>query len=210
MKNNMKNMIKLLAGIAAAGIVLPASAAITLSITPASKTVGLGGLATYNLNISGLDGSADYTGPQLGAFGVQIDYNPAIASFQSATYGTGLGAGDYQSTDTSVAGQLYLSDAATVASLAGQSSSFTLATFTFQGVSLGTTPLTIDWNADTALSNTTLGDANANSLVFTANNGSLTVAPEPGLYGGLAGAAAVAVGFWMPRRKSAQASDCKA
>jgi len=195
----MKNMIKLLAGILAASVVLPATAAITLSISPASQTVGLGSMATYNLNISGLDNSSDYTGPQLGAFGVQLDFDPAIASFQSVTYGTGLGAGDYQWTDTAVAGQLWLSDAATAASLAGQPSSFTLATFTFQGVALGTTPLTID------LAASSLGDANALSLVFGANSGSLTVVPEPGIYGGLAGVAAF--GICLLRRKTAV---CKA
>ena len=122
------------------GLRPPASANIYPQHRAGLQQVNFGGTATYNLNVSGLDGSADYNGPQLGGFGVQIDYNTAFASFVSATYGTGLGAGDSPWTDTSVSGEVYLSDTAGSVSLVGQPSSFTLATFTFQGVSLGTNP----------------------------------------------------------------------
>jgi hypothetical protein len=183
----MKNICKVIVGCAAlAGFAFPASAQITLSLSPASQTIGVGGLETYNLNISGLKGSADYNGPALGAFTVTLDYNSTIASLQSDTFGNLSGldllntSGSSFTSDSSTAGVIQLTEysldsAATLES--SQTASFTLATFTLEGVSAGTTPLTFD------VSNTSLSDENGSSLdLINANGGSLTVTsvPEPG------------------------------
>jgi hypothetical protein len=177
----MKNIIKLIIGCVAAGIILPASAQITLSLSPSSQTNVVGGMEAYNLVVSGLKGSADYNGPALGGFDVQLDFNSTIASAQSVTFGSmlNLSGNDFQYSDlTSTPGQITLAEISydSAAALEGaQTKSFTLATIDFQGLALGSTTLTIDPGSS-------LSDENGNTLdVVSLNNGSLTVAavPEP-------------------------------
>jgi len=192
---NMKTITKFFLGcIAAAGLAASASAQITLSLSPTTQTVGVNGLATYNLNISGLKSSADYNGPALGAYNIVLDFNSAIASAQSVTFGNALNvfAGDFPSADlTTTAGQITLSDVSfdSAADLEShQSSSFTFATITFQGQAPGTTTLTFD------TANTSLSDENANRLDLINANGSamtVTAIPEPSCAAGLFGVAAV-------------------
>jgi len=196
----MKNIVKLLIGcVAAAGIVLPASAQIALSLSPSSQNVGPNGLASYNLNISGLKASADYNGPALGSFTVQLDYNSAVASAQSVAFGSklNLSGGDLQFADLSAAGQIYLTETSFDSAAAleqAQTGSFTLGTITLQGNALGTTALTFD------LPQTSLSDENGNTLdLISANSGSLTVTPVP--EPSLGGLAALAVAVWGLRRK---------
>jgi hypothetical protein len=181
----MKNMIKLLIGCAAvAGMALPASADITLSLTPTSQSSGLGIVTSYDLTISGLKGSADYNGPALGGFSTVLDFDSSIASVASVSFGSSLNlsGGDLQLFDSSTSGQLYLSEFSFDSAAAleqAQSSSFTLATISFEGAGLGTTALTFD------LTQTSLTDENANTLkLIRANGSSLSVAavPEPGIY----------------------------
>ena len=195
----MQNIVKLLVGcVVAAGVILPASAAITLSLSPVSQTVGLGGSATYNVNVSGLKGSADYNGPALGGFNVQVDYNPSVASVQSTSFGNmlNLSGGDYQSADLSAPGQIYLSeisfDSAASLELA-QTGNFTLGTITLQGVAFGTSSLVFD------TAGTSLSDENGNTLdLISTTSGSMAVVPEPAVYGL---ASALLVGFCALRRK---------
>jgi hypothetical protein len=201
----MKSIAKLLLGCAVvAAIALPASAQIGLSLSPTSYSVGVGGTETYNLNISGLFGSADYTGPALGAFNVTLDYNASIAFATSVTFGNSLGtdllnvSGNAITTsDLTTPGQIFLLEGSgdSVAALESQQSkSFTIATITLQGVAPGTTPLTFD------LTGTSLSDANSNTLVLnTTTNASLTVIPEPSVTASVFGFAAM--GFCMLRRR---------
>ena len=109
----MKKIVKLLLGcVAAAGIIFPASAQITLSLSPGSQTNVVNGLDSYNLIVSGLNGSADYNGPALGGFIVQLNFDSAITSAQSVVFGSklNLSGGDYQYSDLSTPGQIYLSE----------------------------------------------------------------------------------------------------
>jgi len=205
----MKTITKFLLGcIAAAGLAASASAQINLSLSPTTQTVGVNGLAIYNLNISGLKNSADYNGPAMGAYNIVLDFNSAIASAQSVSFGNALNvfAGDFPSADlTTTAGQITLNDVSfdSAADLENhQSSSFTFATITFQGQAPGTTALTFD------TANTTLSDENANTLdLINANGSSLTVTaiPEPSCAAGIFGVAAV--GACLLRRRFARTSD---
>lgn len=198
----MNTLTKLFAGCALGlGMALPASADLTLSLTPANQTAGLGQWITYDLVVSGLKSSSDYNGPALGAFSITLDYNSSIAAAGNVSFGTKLSntGPDYQLFDTSTAGQIYLSefsydDAQTLQN--SQSSSFTLATITLQGVGVGSTTLTFD------RSGTSLSDESANTLdLVTATGGNLTVVPEPSFagFGGLMAALGVAVMAWRGR-----------
>lgn len=72
----MKSIAKFIIGcVAVAGIVSPASAQIKLYLAPSAQNVGVGGQVSYDLDISGLKGSADYNGPALGGFTVQLDFD---------------------------------------------------------------------------------------------------------------------------------------
>jgi hypothetical protein len=204
----MQNIVKLLIGcVAAAGMALPASAGITLSLTPASQTVGLDGSETFDVNVSGLFGSYNYSGPALGGYNIVLDYNPSITSPVSATFSSALNVdanGDFSLSDLGVStpGQIVLDDFSfgTVAALEqaqapffpnhGASGSMTLAYVTLEGIADGTMPLTFD-------PTTSLSDANGSTLdVITESAASLTVVPERSCFGALEAAAALGLGMF--------------
>jgi len=195
----MKNIVKFIIGcVAAVGIIYPASAQIALSLSPSSQTDAVGGLDTYNLIVSGLKGSADYNGPALSGFIVQLDYDSTIAAAQSVAFGSKLNllGDDFQYSDlSSIPGQITLeefSDASSTALEGAQSSSFTLATIEFQGLAAGTTTLTIDPSSS-------LSDENGNTLdVINLNGASFTVTPVP--EPGTCALAALALGIIALRR----------
>ena len=154
---------------------------VTLTLTPViSGTIGgIGSTTDYNLNISGLHTNPDIAGsPALGGYNVVLDFNPTIVSFTSVLYGSAVN--DFAYTDSSVSGQLTLSNQSfsSAATLEGsQAASFTVATVTFQGTALGSSAITID-------PTTSLSDENGSSLaVVVANNSSVQVVPEPSVFG---------------------------
>lgn len=180
----MKNIYKLLLGcVVAAGFAFPAAAQISLSLSANSQTNSVGGFDTYSLIISGLKGNVDLNGPALGGYQVTLDYNSSIASLSADTFGTKLSNSgpDYQY-DSSSPGVIQLSEMSyDLPALleSSQTASFTLATFTLQGIAPGRTALSFD------LANTSLSDENGSSLdLINANSGAFTVTavPEPGTY----------------------------
>jgi hypothetical protein len=141
-------------------------------LTIGSETISSSGVATVDLDISGLNPGTT----ALGTFDVNVGFNASIVNFASASYGdpilgdqlnfTGLA---LQSTtpgaDTAELFELSLDPSSTL--LASQPSSFTLATLTFDAVGTGTSTLALSVNA--------LGDENGNSLPATLQNGAVTV-----------------------------------
>ncbi|MGA3008171.1 MAG: cohesin domain-containing protein [Opitutaceae bacterium] len=207
----MKNIKKFLLGcMVAAGIAHTASAQISLYLSPVSQTIGVDGLASYNLVVKGLKGSADYNGPALGGFDVQLDYNSAIASAQSVTFGSmlNLSQDDMQISDLSAPGVIYLSETSfdsPAALESAQTSSFTLATITLEGLTPGTTLLSFDSTYAPSLTNE---DGFTLDLAGGAVGSSLAVIPEPSCTAGLT--AALALGFCALRRKFSKKSDGQA
>lgn len=116
-----------------------------------------------------------------------------------------LSGGDFQISDLSTPGQIYLTETSydSAAALeAAQTSSFTLATFTLEGLSAGTTSVTFDSTLAPSLS-----DENANTLdLISATGGSLTVVPEPSSYA----MAVLAMGLCGVRRLLRQPARCNA
>jgi hypothetical protein len=165
---------------------------------------------SYDVNISGLKGSADYNGPALGAFILQLDFNSTIASAQSVAFGNKLNltGSDLQYSDLSTAGQVYLSETSfdSVAALeAAQGKNFTLATVTFAGLQPGTTAMSFD------LAQTSLSDENGNTLDLISTNGStltVTAIPEPASTACIFGV--LAVGLGVVRRRFFQNRNTKA
>jgi hypothetical protein len=148
-----------------------APASIVLSV--GSETVSASGIATVDLDISGLGG-----GTALGTYDVNVGFNSNIINFSSAAYGDpslgdqlGISGPSITSTTlgtgTTELFELSLDSPGTL--LASQATSFTLAELMFNAVATGTSPLTLSVNA--------LGDQNGSSLTASLQNGSITVVP---------------------------------
>lgn len=115
------------------------SQAVTLSLTPVSQTVPVGGTAVVQIVVSGLTG----TGPlaDLAAWAAQITYNSAIVTNTSNVFGTDLGF-SFQ-TDLSSPGLIDLDEVSLESSafFAAQPDSFVLATMSFDADAVGSTHL---------------------------------------------------------------------
>ena len=155
------------------------SQAVTLSFDPDFQGVLLGNQVDVNVVISGLgDGEA----PSLGGFDLDIGFDQTILAFDSVTFGDPV-LGDQLDlfilgSDTATTPgvgtvNLYELSFDSVADLNYyQADIFTLATLTFDTLSLGTSPLGISINA--------LGDANGVPLTYSLESGSsINVVPLP-------------------------------
>jgi hypothetical protein len=159
-----------LAFVAAAALIItpPAAKAVTISVDPVAQTIGVGGTAVVNLTIAGLGTLA---APSLGGWWLQLTYDPAIVGITlgDVAFGPHLGISD---TFGSSAGggvvelyELSFEDTATLNSL--QPDSFTLATLSFTGLTVGTSALTLEL--------LDLTNAEGASFAGTPANGSITV-----------------------------------
>lgn len=194
MKKLLLTLILIAANVA---VGLPSASALTLSVTPSSGSVAVGGNLGVDLVISDL-------GSTIGTFDVSIGFNPALLTLNSFALGAGLGNESLgealTSVNTATAGTINLFEVSLLESSAGtcvfclppyldelQSPSFVLATLSFSGLAAGTSTLTPFVNA--------LGDGDGNDLAAGLNlqSGSVLVGvspvPEPSTY------AMVAVGL---------------
>ena len=157
--------------------------AITIGFEPVSQEVVVGDPASVNLIISGL---GDHTAPSLGAFDLDIHFDPAILAFDSATFGDpvlgdqldiwGLGLNPMGASITSLGvldiWEVSLDTADDLNNF--QAGSFTLATLTFSTLTVGTSPLEIIIDS--------LGDANGEPLSANVQSGSISPVPEPATF----------------------------
>ncbi len=166
--------------LAFAGLSAQAQAAL-ISFNPVNQTVGLGEIATVDLQISGL--GDDF----LSTFDLDIGFDSSILDFQSFTFGTGLdllgfgpinGATDFGSGlvnifEISFDGNQVLRDL--------QPNEFVLGTFTFNTLSIGTSPLDITVNAlgGESFFDFDLGREVALPLEADLQSGSISVVPVP-------------------------------
>jgi hypothetical protein len=152
--------------------------AVSLSLEPASETAILGDEINFLLNISGLTAG----GPDsLGAFSLDVTYDPMILAFSTVTFGNYLGDLDpllFEADayfDDSIPGVLYLDEVSFLSDLELdllQPADFSLASLKFTGIGLGV--------SNVVLKNVVLVDALANELINpTLGDGSVTVTPVP-------------------------------
>lgn len=168
--NNTAKQAATALALAASLIAVPASAT-TLSFTPSSSSVGIGGNVAVDITISGLDAGAD-----LGAFDFSVLFNSAALGITGYTLGNGLGdLGAMEALDISagnIGGGLFnLSEISFLSDLSAQAGTFTLATLYFTGLSNGDSLL--------SFSNVTLGDAFGNMLAADLGTGTISAVPEP-------------------------------
>jgi hypothetical protein len=173
-------ILTLLVGIAALGFTSPASANITLSLEPTPQSISVGDTTTLDLVISGL---GDHASPSLGAFDLDVTFNPSILSPVSVAFGDHLnlgGLGSLQEFNFNAPGSVHVDEISfeLPADLnSAQPSSFTLATLGFRGIGPGVSGLDI--------TGASLSDELANSLEFATSGASIEVTgsvpvPDPG------------------------------
>jgi MYXO-CTERM domain-containing protein len=164
-------MTKILCIVAAAfALVASNASAITLSLSPAAQTIGLGETATVDLRISGL---GDALAPALGAYRINVSFDPAILGLAAApVFGTGLdvlGFGTLNGYTTSggivEVWEISMDSAADLEALQGDA--FTLATLSFNALGYGTSAIGIDV--------VSLGDAMGDSLSYLSEGGTVSV-----------------------------------
>lgn len=175
----MKNLLFALVLLCSATLISGQALAITLSLDPQIQNVTTGDLASLDLNISGLTAG----GPDsLGAFALDITFDPGILTFDSVEFGPFLGNPDpfafetVTFVDTSVPGAVYLDEISLLFDDeldTMQGDNFTLGTLTFLGSSSGSSLVGMD--------NVVLSDAYGNQFSGpTLNNSGIRVAvPEP-------------------------------
>ncbi|MGB0910416.1 MAG: PEP-CTERM sorting domain-containing protein [Nitrospirales bacterium] len=143
----MKTLLILLTLACSSVLMTSQAVAVSLSLTPSSQDVLPGGFALVTLNISGLTAGGP---PSLGAFDVDVSFNPSVLTFQSATFGPFLGnegLGEaISNVDISIPGIVDIDEVSLLfeAELdALQPASFPLAAFLFSGsvINTGVSPL---------------------------------------------------------------------
>jgi hypothetical protein len=169
--------ILLLAALATAMATLPMTANASIVLSIGSETVGPGGTATVDLDISGLTPGTT----ALGTYDINVGFNPSVVNFSSVSYGDpvsgdelnleGFGTVTTTAPGTGTVELFELSLDSPFALISSQASSFTLATLTFNALTSGSSSLTLSVNA--------FGDQNGNSLTPALQNGTVTVAPVP-------------------------------
>jgi hypothetical protein len=156
-------------------------AALSLDFVPSSQTVVSGGLATVDLEVSGLTGISPY----IGGFDVFVDFDPTLLGFVSFSYGQYLGDPTIFEALTQLSlinpGEVEIAEVsflspADLGTLQGGLTQFSLGTVAFDTVGTGTSDLNI------ALANVTgLVDQNGDPLYPSLVPGSITVtSPGPG------------------------------
>lgn len=157
--------------------------AVGVTFVPASQDVNISDLAVVDLQVVGV---GDHTSPSLGGFDVTVTFNPSILSFVGAIFGgflgdIGLGEAVSIVTPPPPSGVVNLFEVSllTGAELAMlQSSSFVIASLTFQAIAGGSSSLSV--------SKVILSDENGGELVnpdllggvITVRGGGVVV-PEP-------------------------------
>jgi hypothetical protein len=156
----------------------PRAEAVTIGFVPSSQTVPAGNPAAVDLVVAGLAPSADTA---LGAFDLDVTFDPALLSFTGLTFGPFLGDPGLGEAvtgfDASTPGMLNLFEVSLLSPAelqALQPVSFVLATLDFAAAAVGSSALGLTLNA--------LADEFGNSLAATLESGSVVVTapiPEP-------------------------------
>ncbi len=174
-------------------------ASVLLTLEPQSP-ISVGTTSEVQLRLSGL---GQHTSPSVGAFDLNLAFNPSVLSFSGLTFGDPVlgdqlnlaGASTISDATSQGAGLLELFEvslASTSVLNAQQPDTFVLATLRFQGVANGTSLLTPTLNA--------VSDASGNALVVGVQTGRIdvTAAPEPGSLWLMTLPAALT--FWLVRQ----------
>lgn len=179
----------------AAGLAWTAATAAVVTLTPSSVATSSGTPVAVDVRVSNLG-----TGNALGAFDLDVSYNPALLSFGTAVFGTSLGnPASFEALTNASASTPGIVDFGEVSLLApaqlaaGQAGSFLLATLNFNGTASGT-------NAFALLGTSVLSDAFGRPLTIV----QVTPIPEPETFS-LLGLGLAALAVWRRRASRGRA-----
>ncbi|MCF7979559.1 MAG: PEP-CTERM sorting domain-containing protein [Chromatiaceae bacterium] len=166
----MTKSIPLIVALFAGSAILPANAALILSVSPASQTVSLGDQVLIDVLFSGLEDGLDEI---VSGYDLTLSFDDSILAYSSGSY---FDLVDFSPIpDFSINGEIswnsssFLDDAV----LQGQQGdSVTLASLTFNTLSAGTSPFNFSFDDVTGLDFTTLS--------YSIENGSATVGASVG------------------------------
>jgi hypothetical protein len=166
----MNTLVRFGLAVALSGLLgTPPARAISLDFVPASQTVGTGPLSV-DVAVSGLGAGIP---PSVGAFDLDVSFDPLVLAPISVTFGSFLGdvtLGEALTSFTLSPGVVDLAEVSLLLPVeldALQPASFTLATLAFNTLSTGTSPLTF--------SQALVDDAFAVRVAADPSNGNVTV-----------------------------------
>lgn len=172
----MKSLVlSILAALASLALPSTARASIAVSLQPSSQTINPGGAASIDLVISGL---GNHVSPSVGGFDFDLTYNPAVLSATGISFGSHLNlgtVGSLQNSSFAAPGVIHLDEVSLESPadlVSDQASSFTLATFSFQGIGPGLG--LVDFTGGSVSDETGL-----NSLPFSTSGASIQVSAVP-------------------------------
>ena len=172
----MRNLVLTISGVLALGLgVVPAANSATISLVPEQGTIQAGSTTIVDVVASGLSDSP--TGGAIGGYDLDVTFDPALLSWSSTTFNSGLdvnGLGDLRDSSLSGPGTLEtfevsFDSAQDLETL--QPNSFVLFSVGLTGIASGTSALGVD-----ILS---LTDEHGNPLAADLKGSSVTVAPVP-------------------------------
>jgi hypothetical protein len=165
----------LITAIATLGLAAAAPAQIILSLEPSPRTINVGDSTAMDLLVTGL---GDLSSPSLGAFDVEISYNPAVVAVTSLAFGNSLDLGILGSSRFSElrsAGLIRLDELSFESASdlnSAQADTFTLATFGFKGLTTGISGIDFTYVA--------LSDEQGQAFTGVSTfGGAVAVIPEP-------------------------------
>ncbi|HEX2958874.1 MAG TPA: PEP-CTERM sorting domain-containing protein [Chitinispirillaceae bacterium] len=154
-------------------LMISASHAAQINISPLSATVNLEELITISLNVSGLEAQ------NISVFDLDVLYDNTVLEFVSYGLTDNLGSNDIEALDLSMPATSGVVNLAQTSLLDGddpffkaQADAFSLGTLVFKAVSVG--------KCDLAINIKEIGDEFANPITMSAVNGSVSSVPEPG------------------------------
>jgi hypothetical protein len=168
----MKQWRRVLTAAVLTSVVMSPATAITIAFQPSTSFLNVGSVGTVQLTISGL---TDNAAPSLGAFDLNVTFDPSILSFNGATFGDHLdlfGLGDIRAVTPGLGMVNLLEISLDLPSDLDQlqPDTFPLATLSLGALRAGTSLLQLSVNA--------LGDANGNPLTAQLNSGTVVVVPN--------------------------------
>jgi cohesin domain-containing protein len=173
---SMRKSISMLSAVLLLGVgLVPAADALTLSVVPQASTLNVGDTVSVDVVVSDLvNGGA----PSLGAYDIDLSFDPSVLSFASIAFGTGLSVTGVPSIIQEFAlgtgfvnpFEASLEDTADLNAL--QAGAFTLFTITFNAGQVGTSLLSLGVNS---LSNAEGAGVVADAL----NAGTISVVGAP-------------------------------
>ena len=162
----MRNVTKVMSGAMLSALLASSAQAFELSISPPNQGGSVGSPVNAAVQVSGLGNG---TAPSLGAYDINVNFDPNVLSYQSFNFGTQLGgpANSVQSTSQPTGGTINLAEVSLLPAGSlnqSQPGTFALGNLQFTATAPGQSPL--------SFGNVTFADADGNNLVvFKTNNG---------------------------------------